>query len=87
MCVCVVYVSFVCLLSRFLTCLCLGRGHSAYLRAKELLKDRQADLHSLAKGLLKYETLDSQEIMQVIRGEELARDISYEDVELPNPTI
>ena len=41
----------------------------AYINAKTLLTDRIDELHSLANGLLEYETLSGDEIRQVLRGE------------------
>jgi len=47
----------------------------AYAEAKRILTERLADLHSLAKGLLEYETLSGDEIRMVIRGEKIIRKI------------
>ena len=41
----------------------------AYINARTLLTDRIDELHSLANGLLEYETLSGDEIRQVLRGE------------------
>ncbi|MDL1871724.1 ATP-dependent metallopeptidase FtsH/Yme1/Tma family protein [Deltaproteobacteria bacterium PRO3] len=43
-----------------------------YERAKDLLKNHLTELHALAEALLERETLTSEEINQVIRGEKLA---------------
>jgi cell division protease FtsH len=47
----------------------------AYAEAKRILTERIADLHSLAKGLLEYETLSGEEIQAVIRGEKIIRKV------------
>ncbi len=43
-----------------------------YARAKQILTDKNEDLHRLAKGLLEYETLTGEQIARVIAGEPLA---------------
>jgi cell division protease FtsH len=43
-----------------------------YARAKQILTEKNEDLHRLAKGLLEYETLTGEQIMRVIAGEPLA---------------
>jgi cell division protease FtsH len=47
----------------------------AYAEAKRILTERIADLHSLAKGLLEYETLSGEEIQAVLRGEKIIRKV------------
>jgi cell division protease FtsH len=47
----------------------------AYSEARRILTERLADLHSLAKGLLEYETLSGDEIQAVIRGEKIVRKV------------
>jgi cell division protease FtsH len=47
----------------------------AYAEAKRILTERIADLHSLAKGLLEYETLSGDEIRMVINGEKIVRKV------------
>jgi cell division protease FtsH len=47
----------------------------AYSEAKRILTERLADLHSLAKGLLEYETLSGDEIRMVINGDKIIRKI------------
>jgi len=42
--------------------------------AKRILTDHLDDLHTIAKALLEYETLNSDEIGQVLRGEKIIRD-------------
>ena len=42
-----------------------------YARAKQILTDKNEDLHRLAKGLLEYETLTGDQIRKVIAGEKL----------------
>jgi cell division protease FtsH len=43
-------------------------------KAKQILTDRLDDLHTIAKALLEYETLSSDEIGQALRGEKIVRD-------------
>jgi cell division protease FtsH len=40
----------------------------AYQRARQILTDKIEDLHTLAKGLLEYETLTGDEIIALIAG-------------------
>jgi len=47
----------------------------AYTSATYTIQSNQTELHRLASGLLKYETLDKQEILKIIRGEELERKV------------
>jgi len=54
-----------------------------YNRAKQILQDRIEDLHTLAKGLLEYETLTGDEIKALLRGERPVR-TPYEEPE-PQP--
>lgn len=44
-----------------------------YERAKQILTDKNDDLHRLAQGLLEYETLTGSEITKVIAGQGLKR--------------
>ncbi|EJU00823.1 ATP-dependent metallopeptidase Hfl [Dacryopinax primogenitus] len=46
----------------------LDEGHK---RAKELLKLHEVELHRLAEALVKYETLDLEEVKKVIKGEDI----------------
>jgi cell division protease FtsH len=41
---------------------------NCYGRAREILDQRVADLHTLAKGLLEYETLTGDEIVALLKG-------------------
>ena len=43
-------------------------------KAKQILTEHLDDLHIIAKALLEYETLSSDEIDQVLRGEKVVRD-------------
>jgi cell division protease FtsH len=43
-------------------------------KARQILTEHMAELHSLAKGLLEFETLSVDEIKRVIRGEKIVRD-------------
>ena len=51
-----------------------------YNRAKQILQERIDDLHTLAKGLLEYETLTGEEIKALLRGERPVR-TPYEEPE------
>ena len=53
----------------------------AYVNAKTLLTDKIDDLHSLANGLLEYETLSGDEIRQVLRGERVERKVIDEPMQ------
>ncbi len=54
-----------------------------YARAKQILTDKNEDLHRLAKGLLEYETLTGEQIGRVIAGQPLA---AVDDGMGPPPT-
>ena len=43
----------------------------SYERAKSLLKDREKELHLIAKALLDHETLDANQIRKILKGEKL----------------
>ena len=45
----------------------------AYDKARKILTENLTDLHTLAKGLLEYETLSGDEIKSVLAGESLQR--------------
>src|SRR5262249_61548883 len=44
--------------------------------AREILTSHLDELHSLAKGLLEYETLSADEIRRIIKGERIVRETS-----------
>ena len=46
----------------------------AYNTAKKLIKSHLKDLHKLAKGLLKYETLSGKEIKDLLKGKKIKKD-------------
>jgi cell division protease FtsH len=54
-----------------------------YQRAKKILTEKVEDLHTLAKGLLEYETLTGEEIKALLRGERPVR-TPYEEPEAPS---
>ena len=58
----------------------------SYKRARQILSDKLADLHVLAKGLLEYETLTGDEIIALIAGHPPVR-TPYDEpvVESPRP--
>ena len=51
--------------------------------ARRILGERQSDLHSIAKGLLEFESLSGDEIGQILRGEAILRP---DDDETPRST-
>jgi cell division protease FtsH len=53
----------------------------AYAEAKRILTERRADLESLAKGLLEYETLSGDEILAVLNGEKITRKVVDEPMD------
>ncbi|MEM9750333.1 MAG: cell division protein FtsH, partial [Pseudomonadota bacterium] len=55
----------------------------AYAEAQRILTEKLDDLHSLANGLLEYETLSGEEILAVLRGEKIVRD-EPEDMATPD---
>jgi cell division protease FtsH len=57
-----------------------------YERAKQILTDHAADLHTLAKGLLEYETLTGEEIKALLRGERPVREPHEEPPVEARPT-
>jgi cell division protease FtsH len=56
-------------------------------RARTILTAHVDELHSLAKGLLEFETLSADEIRRIIRGEKIVRDTgpAVEDTTRPTP--
>ncbi|MDX8408445.1 MAG: ATP-dependent zinc metalloprotease FtsH [Mariprofundales bacterium] len=44
-----------------------------YNRAKDILKQHMEELHNIANGLIKYETLDKEEIDQIMAGKKIER--------------
>ena len=50
----------------------------AYNRAEELLSSNREDLVNLAEALLEYETLNKDEIHQVIKGEQIVRENGFD---------
>ena len=58
-----------------------------YERATKLLKDNIDILHTMAKVLVKYETLDSNQVAQIMRGEEPTPPLGWDDsVKVKNNT-
>lgn len=60
----------------------------AYDRARTILTENIDQLHTLAKGLLEYETLSGDEINRLLRGEPILRDDDRETMSAapPRPT-
>jgi cell division protease FtsH len=50
-----------------------------YMRAKEILETEIELLHTLAKGLLEYETLSGQEIIDLLNGKPPVREFTVKD--------
>jgi cell division protease FtsH len=59
---------------------------ACYARAKKILGERIDDLHTLAKGLLEYETLTGEEIKALLKGERPVREPHEEPAPEPRPT-
>ena len=57
----------------------------SYERARTILTENIDQLHTLAKGLLEYETLSGDEINRLLRGEPILRDDDRETVAAPPP--
>ncbi|MBY6261446.1 ATP-dependent metallopeptidase FtsH/Yme1/Tma family protein [Azospirillum sp. 412522] len=55
----------------------------AYDRARTILTENIDQLHTLAKGLLEYETLSGDEINRLLRGEPILRDDERETMPVP----
>ena len=52
-------------------------------KAEELLKNKKQDLITLAEALLKYETLDKEQVEKVLKGEEIEpekKDVDYSEM-------
>ena len=47
---------------------------SQYERARQIIKDNVDTLHTMAKLLLEYETLNTDDIRRIMDGEEITRD-------------
>ncbi|MFP4003989.1 MAG: ATP-dependent metallopeptidase FtsH/Yme1/Tma family protein, partial [Alphaproteobacteria bacterium] len=56
----------------------------AYDKAKQILTEKIDDLHTLAQGLLEYETLSGEEIKALLRGEKPERE-DYDAFPPPEP--
>lgn len=60
-------------------------------KAEKILKDKKKDLIAVAEALLKYETLDKEQVEKVIKGEKINTEekVDYSNVKLSilNPTI
>ena len=56
-----------------------------YARAENILKEHLDDLHTLANGLLEYETLSGDEIKGLLRGEPIIRHDPDDDKDAKPP--
>ena len=57
----------------------------AYGEARRILTENIDQLHSIAKGLLEYETLSGEDIQRLLRGEPLIRDDDKEGLPAAPP--
>ena len=57
-----------------------------YARAKKILTDHMDQLHYLAEALIEYETLEDDEIDQVMAGKKLHREVPPEKPHAPPPS-
>ncbi|MDZ4738618.1 MAG: ATP-dependent zinc metalloprotease FtsH [Alphaproteobacteria bacterium] len=59
--------------------------NEAYEKARSILTDRIADLHTIAQALLELETLSGDDIARLMRGEKIVREIPPEEPQTPMP--
>jgi len=57
-----------------------------YQRAKAILTEHEDELHAMAKALIKYETLDTAQIKEVMEGREVTPPEDWEDSDDSEPT-
>jgi cell division protease FtsH len=57
-----------------------------YARAKKILTDHMDQLHYLAEALIEYETLEDDEIDQIMAGKKLHREVPPEKPHAPPPS-
>jgi len=57
-----------------------------YDRAKSILKEHEKKLHVMAKGLMKYETLDTLQVQDIMEGREPRPPEDWEDSDDSKPT-
>jgi cell division protease FtsH len=55
--------------------------------ARRIITERIADLHTLAKALLEFETLTGEEVINVLKGIKPNRDDDLEDMRPPAPSL
>jgi len=56
---------------------------SNYQRAENILKENMDKLHTMAEALIKYETIDQEQIKDIMEGKEPKPPTDWEDVEPP----
>ena len=56
-----------------------------YNKAKDILKKYNEDLHTLAKGLLEYETLSGEEIKDLLAGKKIVKEGANDNVSSAEP--
>ena len=59
-------------------CLSTDVGEIRYAEANQILTDKRADLETLAKGLLEFETLTDDEIKDLLLGKRPTRELVIE---------
>jgi cell division protease FtsH len=57
----------------------------AYETARKIISDHLGDLHTIARGLLEYETLSGEEIKDLLRGKPPVREFTAEPTTRPTP--
>jgi cell division protease FtsH len=60
---------------------------TCYDRARTILKDKIEDLHTLAKGLIEYETLSGDEILSLIKDGTINRPDPEEEIKNAGPSV
>jgi cell division protease FtsH len=57
-----------------------------YSRAKAILKEQEDKLHAMAKALMKYETIDSEQVKNIMEGREPGEPKDWADNSDDSPT-
>jgi cell division protease FtsH len=57
----------------------------AYEQARKIISEHLDDLHTIARGLLEYETLSGDEIKDLLRGKPPVREFTAEPAARPTP--
>ena len=59
----------------------------AYAKTKEILNDNIKDLHTLAKGLIEYETLELDEIKELLKNGKINRANPEDEIKNAGPSV